>query len=101
MYVQIWYTIFVLNCTASGDGEKIMQFCPSFHIVQLMREGIEPQKACEIVVKMMADRAQKWFEVAVIALNTKVSIWLWMMLWLWVVCSVHNMHMYLQFFVCT
>ena len=65
---------FNLNHTASGDGEKIMQFCPSFHIVQLMREGNEPQKACEMVIKMMTDRAQKWFEVAVIALNTKVSL---------------------------
>ena len=62
---------------ASGDGEKIMQFCPSFQIVQLMREGNEPQKACEMAVKMMADRSQEWFEVAVIALNTKVleSAW--------------------------
>ena len=50
-----------------------MQFCPSFHIVQLMREGNEPQKACEMAIKMMTDRTQEWFEVAVIALNMKVN----------------------------
>ena len=59
---------------ASGDGEKILQFCPSFHIVQKMREGYTPQQACESTVSTMKGRSREWFEVAVIALDTKVMI---------------------------
>lgn len=59
---------------ASGDGEKILQFCPSFHIVQKMREGYTPQQACESTVRTMKERSYEWFEVAVIALDTKVII---------------------------
>ena len=59
---------------ASGDGEKILQFCPSFHIVQKMREGYTPQQACESTVRTMKERSDEWFEVAVIALDTKVII---------------------------
>lgn len=59
---------------ASGDGEKILQFCPSFHIVQKMREGYTPVQACESTVRTMKERSYEWFEVAVIALDTKVII---------------------------
>lgn len=58
---------------ATGDGEKIMQFCPSFHIVQLMRSGRSPQQACEEVVGKMTEGSERWFEVGVIALNYKVN----------------------------
>lgn len=58
---------------ATGDGERIMQFCPSFHIVQLMKSGRSPQQACEEVVKLMKEGSDKYFEVGVIALNCKVS----------------------------
>ena len=50
-----------------------MQFCPSFHIVQLLKSGRSPQQACEEVVRLMKDSSEKCFEVGVIALNTKVS----------------------------
>lgn len=60
-------------CIATGDGEKIMQFCPSFHIVQLMKSGRSPQQACDEVVRQMKEGSQKWFEVGVIALDHKVS----------------------------
>ena len=59
---------------ATGDGEKIMQFCPSFHIVQLMESGRSPQQACEDVVKKMKEGSERWFEVGVIALNRKVCL---------------------------
>ena len=49
-----------------------MQFCPSFHIVQLLKSGQSPQQACEEVVRLMKDGSDKCFEVGVIALNTKV-----------------------------
>ena len=57
----------------SGDGERIMQFCPSFQIVQLMREGLTAQEASDIVVEKMLRQSGRWFEVAVIALDIKVS----------------------------
>ena len=74
--MSAWYK-YLLLChllsLASGDGEKILQFCPSFHIVQKMREGQTPQQACDSIVSTMKERSGKWFEVAVIALDTKVS----------------------------
>ena len=50
-----------------------MRFCPSFQIVQLMREGMKAQDACNIVVEQMLRQSGQQFEVAVIALDTKVS----------------------------
>ena len=69
-----WFTnlLHISYAIATGDGAKIMQFCPSFHIVQLMREGKPPMEACESVVKSMREKNGEWFEVAVIALNPKV-----------------------------
>lgn len=60
---------------ATGDGEKIMQYCPSFHIVQLLKSGKSPQEACEEVVREMKEGSTtgECFEVGVIALNPKVS----------------------------
>jgi len=60
------------NFSATGDGEKIMQFCPSFHIVQLMRSGRSPQEACEEVVAHMKKESDVKFEVGVVAVSTKV-----------------------------
>ena len=57
---------------ATGDGDKIMQFCPSFHIVQLIRRGCSPQQACEEVVTAMRQGSDMYFEVGVIALDCKV-----------------------------
>lgn len=50
-----------------------MRFCPSFQIVQLMREGLSAQEASDIVVERMLRQNGQWFEVAVIALDIKVS----------------------------
>ena len=49
-----------------------MKFCPSFKIVQLMKEGLSPQVACEDVVGNMKKRSKKSLEIGVIALDTKV-----------------------------
>lgn len=58
--------------TATGDGERIMQFCPSYQIVQHMRTGDSPQAACDRVVTDMLTQTNKWFEVGLIALDNKV-----------------------------
>ncbi|WP_143960822.1 isoaspartyl peptidase/L-asparaginase family protein [Litoribacter populi] len=39
--------------TATGLGESIIRICGSFLIVELMRQGWEPQKACEEAVKRL------------------------------------------------
>ena len=59
--------------TATGDGERIMQFCPSYQIVQHLRAGATPQAACERVITDMLLQTNKWFEVGLIALDTKVN----------------------------
>ena len=51
-----------------------MRFCPSYQIVQLMREGKKAQEACNIAVEQMLSQSGQQFEVAVIALDTKVSV---------------------------
>ncbi|KAL9965284.1 hypothetical protein ACROYT_G029059 [Oculina patagonica] len=58
--------------TATGDGDKMMRFCPAFHVVQLMKEGHSPQESCELVVKEAQRKAgttSKPFEMALIAIN--------------------------------
>lgn len=36
---------------ATGVGENVMRYCGSFLVVELMRNGMPPQAACEAVVK--------------------------------------------------
>ncbi|XP_068685283.1 N(4)-(Beta-N-acetylglucosaminyl)-L-asparaginase-like [Montipora foliosa] len=62
---------------ATGDGDKMMRFCPSFHVVQLMKEGSSPQESCERVVRHAQRKAgttSQPFEMALIALNTKGEV---------------------------
>lgn len=59
---------------ATGDGDKMMRFCPSFHVVQLMKEGCSPQESCERVVRHAQRKVgmtSKPFDMALIALNKK------------------------------
>ncbi|MBK8975730.1 MAG: N(4)-(beta-N-acetylglucosaminyl)-L-asparaginase [Planctomycetes bacterium] len=39
---------------ATGLGENIMRYCATFWIVELMRQGLHPQAACEEVIHRMA-----------------------------------------------
>lgn len=41
---------------ASGDGDDILRFCPSFRVVALMREGRTPAAACEATLMEIRDR---------------------------------------------
>lgn len=59
---------------ATGDGDKMMRFCPAFHVVQLMRQGQSPQESCELVIKEAQQKARtatKPFQMALIAINKK------------------------------
>ncbi|KAJ7389476.1 hypothetical protein OS493_031446 [Desmophyllum pertusum] len=46
---------------ATGDGDKMMRFCPAFHVVQLMKEKHSGK----------AGTTTKPFEMALIAINKK------------------------------
>lgn len=39
---------------ATGIGENVMRYCATFLIVELMRQGMDPQSACEEVVHRIA-----------------------------------------------
>lgn len=71
-YCHCFYSVCV--CTATGNGETIMKYCPSFKIVDLMREGCGPQDACEAVVKEIVSREGGVVEMGVVALDMKVSL---------------------------
>ncbi|KAI6649810.1 N(4)-(Beta-N-acetylglucosaminyl)-L-asparaginase-like [Oopsacas minuta] len=59
-------------CCATGNGDIIMQYCPCFHVIMLMRyQGLSPQLACEEVVKDMVNRNNSTFMVALIAMDPK------------------------------
>ncbi|KAK3554093.1 hypothetical protein QTP70_019043 [Hemibagrus guttatus] len=66
----------ILSNPATGDGDKIMCYCPSFHIVQLMRQGLSPKEACCSVLADIKKRTaeDKCFEIGLIALNLKTVL---------------------------
>ncbi|XP_016090433.1 N(4)-(Beta-N-acetylglucosaminyl)-L-asparaginase-like [Sinocyclocheilus grahami] len=62
--------------TATGDGDKIMCYCPSFHVVQLMRQGSSHNEACHAVLAGIQRRTSgdKCFEIGLISLNMKGEV---------------------------
>lgn len=60
--------------TATGTGEEVMRTCGSHTIVELMRQGYSPERACkkavERIIKRNPGRA-KTLQVGFIALNKK------------------------------
>ncbi|XP_007476803.1 N(4)-(Beta-N-acetylglucosaminyl)-L-asparaginase-like isoform X2 [Monodelphis domestica] len=58
---------------ATGEGDKIMCFCPCFHVVLLMKQGLSPNDACESVIKEIINRVgdEDMFELGIIAMNIK------------------------------
>lgn len=59
--------------TATGLGEEVVRTVGSFLIVELMRQGMSPQKACEEGVRRILNRKQGSpdFQVGFIALNAR------------------------------
>jgi isoaspartyl peptidase/L-asparaginase-like protein (Ntn-hydrolase superfamily) len=49
---------------ATGLGENIMRYCATFWIVEMMRQGLHPQAACEEVVHRMARLDPRAYELA-------------------------------------
>ena len=40
-------------CAATGHGDEMMRVCPSYRVVQLMEQGMHPQRACEETIRYM------------------------------------------------
>ncbi|XP_028676473.1 N(4)-(Beta-N-acetylglucosaminyl)-L-asparaginase [Erpetoichthys calabaricus] len=61
---------------ATGDGDKIMCFCPSFHVVHLMKQGVCPADACQAVLNDIQERigTKDMFEIGLIAMNIKGDV---------------------------
>jgi isoaspartyl peptidase/L-asparaginase-like protein (Ntn-hydrolase superfamily) len=56
------------GAAATGDGDVLLRFCPSFATVEAMRSGRSPQGACEQVLERMLDAGVRP-EAALIALD--------------------------------
>ena len=61
------------GATATGSGELVMKTVGSFLVVELMRNGMSPSKACEEAVKRIALKIPDYenHQIGYIALNTK------------------------------
>lgn len=56
---------------ATGKGEAVIKICGSHLIIELMRNGMTPQKACEEAINRIAKKQSdyKTFQVGFLALN--------------------------------
>ena len=63
--------------TATGQGEDVIRICGSHLVVELMRQGFSPEKACqtavERIIRIKKEKA-KDIQVAFIALNKKGEV---------------------------
>ena len=50
---------------ATGLGENVMRYCASFLIVELKRQGMHPQQACEEVVHRIARLDPRGYELSI------------------------------------
>jgi isoaspartyl peptidase/L-asparaginase-like protein (Ntn-hydrolase superfamily) len=50
---------------ATGVGENVMRYCGSFLIVELMRQGLHPQTACERVIQRIARQDPKGLNLSI------------------------------------
>ena len=64
------------GAVATGLGEEVVKTVGSFLVVELMRQGLSPQEACEKAVKrIVSNNSQKnKFQVAYIAMNKKGEV---------------------------
>ena len=50
---------------ATGLGENVMRYCATYQIVELMRQGMHPQAACEEVIHRIAKSDPKDYELSI------------------------------------
>lgn len=64
-------------CTATGQGEDVIRVCGAHTVVELMRQGLSPAKACKKAIERIATikkEKAKDIQVAFIALNKKGEV---------------------------
>ena len=59
------------GAVATGMGEEVVKTVGSFLIVELMRNGMSPQAACEEAIKRIVTKNDRYkdFQIAYIAMN--------------------------------
>ena len=64
------------GAVATGLGEEVVKTVGSFLVVELMRQGLSPQEACENAVKRIVSNntQEDKFQVAYIAMNKKGEV---------------------------
>ena len=64
------------GAVATGLGEEVLKTVGSFLVVELMRQGLSPQEACENAVKRIVSNnsQENKFQVAYIAMNKKGEV---------------------------
>ena len=65
------------GATSTGLGELVIRSCGSFLVVELMRQGKSPQKACEEAVRRIVEKNKstiKDIQVGFLAINKKGEI---------------------------
>ncbi len=64
------------GATATGLGEEVLKTVGSFLIVELMRQGLSPQQACEEAIRRIVSKNKNYqdFQVGYIAVNKKGDI---------------------------
>ena len=62
--------------TATGKGESVIKIAGTAVIVELMRQGKNPQEACEIAIKRITDKQKDYakFQVGFLAMNLNGDI---------------------------
>ncbi len=48
------------GAVATGNGDLMMRFLPTYHVVELMRQGTPPKEACEVALKRITDKGYKF-----------------------------------------
>ena len=48
------------GAVATGNGDVMMRFLPTYHAVELMRQGMPPDMACAAAIKRITDRGYKF-----------------------------------------
>ena len=64
----MYYSIFIGGAAATGDGDVMLRFLPSYQAVESMRQGHPPAEAARISLERIIQYYPK-FEGAVIALS--------------------------------
>lgn len=64
------------GATATGLGEEVLKTVGSFLIVELMRQGKSPQKACEEAIRRIIHKNKNYknFQIGYIAVNKKGEV---------------------------